>query len=161
MFTHEIVRHRLCAFSQESLRFVRPTSLNAYFPEIFLNIKDGEKRKAVADIFYETFYHLEEVQRMLVSILGMDGTKILFSEKKQLQSAMRRLMPIGLSTGIIVTTNHRNWRHLIDLRTSQGAEEEIRYVFGLIADTLIKHYPSIYQDMTLEDGTATFVHGRV
>ncbi len=158
VFTHEVVRHRLCAFSQESLRFVRPTSLKAYFPEVFKDLPDKE-RKHVDALFEGCFEELELIQKQLVSILGMDQVKRAFGDKKKLQSAMRRLMPIGMATGIIMTTNHRNWRHLIGLRTVEGAEEEIRLVFKLIADDLKKRNPAIYQDMN--STTYCFDHGRV
>lgn len=160
VFTHEIVRHRLCAFSQESLRFVRPTQLKAYFPEVFKELKDPE-RKHVEALFEGCFEELEGIQRQLVAVLGMDEVKRAFGDKKKLQSAMRRLMPIGMATGIIVTTNHRNWRHLIAMRTAKGAEEEIRLVFRLIADDLLSRYPALYQDMTEDDGEYSFEHGRV
>jgi len=70
-------------------------------------------------------------------------------------------MPIGLSTGIIVTTNHRNWRHLITMRTAAGAEEEIRLVFLEVANQMADLYPAIYQDMFNEDGEVIFKFGRV
>lgn len=160
VFTHEIVRHRLCAFSQESLRFVRPTSLRAYFPEVFKDLPEPA-RKHVAALFDGCFEELEGIQRQLVAILGMDQVTRHFGDKKKLQSAMRRLMPIGMATGIIVTTNHRNWRHLVAMRTAKGAEEEIRLVFKLIADDLLSRYPALYQDMTENGGEYSFEHGRV
>lgn len=149
--THELVRHRLCNFSQESLRFVRPTSLNMYFPDIFADLPETE-RDLVANLFQITVENLEEVQRMLVDVLGMDDTSKLFADKKKLQSAMRRLMPIGMTTGIIVTSNHRNWRHMLEMRTSIHAEEEIREVFCQIAIILADKYPAIYQDMYAGEG---------
>lgn len=183
VFTHEVVRHRLCNFSQESLRFVRPTSLNAYFPDIFKDLPndvlteeqlDGDLatvfregatiKQAVGMLFEQTFRDLEKVQRHLVTILGMDGTSKLFGDKKLLQSAMRRLMPIGMTTAIIVTTNHRNWRHLVQMRTAPGAEEEIRKVFFMIAEDLLQRYPAIYQDMRFNRRPSlyavTFDYGR-
>lgn len=160
VFTHEVVRHRLCAFSQESLRFVRPTSLKAYFPEVFRHLPN-QKREYVEALFKCCFEELERVQRQLVAALGMDEVKRSFSDKKKLQSAMRRLMPIGMATGIIVTTNHRNWRHLIAMRTAKGAEEEIRVVFRLIAEDLRSRHPALYQDMVKDDGEYSFEHGRV
>ncbi len=162
VFTHEIVRHRLCAFSQESLRFVRPTSLDAYFPEVFNDIKDPLTKKEVEYIFVATIESLEDTQRALVEALGMDEVTRTFGDKKKLQSAMRRLMPIGLATGIIVTTNHRNWRHLIALRTAKGAEEELRLAFSHVATELLWRYPAIYQDMKKnEDEEFVFDFGRV
>ena len=159
--THEIVRHRLCAFSQESLRFVRPTSLRAYFPEVFQDLPEPA-RKQVSALFEGCFEELEIIQKHLVEVLGMDQVTRAFGDKKKLQSAMRRLMPIGMATGIIITTNHRNWRHLIAMRTAQGAEEEIRLVFSLIADDLAVSYPALYQDMRIsKDGEYSFEYGRV
>lgn len=183
VFTHEVVRHRLCAFSQESLRFVRPTSLDAYFPDVFEDLPDtlltqpqinnlfslldthvtpSTIKGAVEAVFKSTIINLEDVQKYLVEILGMNDTSRLFGDKKKLQSAMRRLMPIGLATGIIVTTNHRNWRHLIALRTAKGAEEEIRLAFSRVAEDLLWRYPAIYQDMKKnENEEFVFDFGRV
>ncbi len=164
VFTHEIVRHRLCAFSQESLRFVRLTDLKAYYPDSFANLPEGPKQ-AVHSIFQETFETLEEVQRELAMVLKLDDLKD-FNQKKLLTSAMRRLAPIGLATTIIVTTNHRNWRHLISMRTSSAAEEEIRYVMYDLGIQLKEGNPAIYQDMysTPQDRgepVLAFNHGRV
>lgn len=161
VFSHEVVRHRLCAFSQESLRFVRPTSLRAYFPDVFKDMPNGSEKRQVQALFEGCFKELEDIQRHLVNLLGMDTVKRTFGDKKKLQSAMRRLMPIGMATGIIMTTNHRNWRHLIALRTVESAEEEIRKVFGLIAKDLLSRYPALYQDMNEKDGEYSFEHGRV
>ena len=140
-------------------------SLNAYFPDVFRNlpnepikesISDGQGnywnppqtiRGIVEEVFEATFEELESTQQNLVDILGMDEVKRAFGDKKKLQSAMRRLMPIGMSTGIVVTSNHRNWRHMIQMRTDRHAEEEIRKVFALIAADLQDRYPALYQDM--------------
>jgi len=162
VFTHEVVRHRLCNFSQESLRFVRPTSLDAYFPDVYYDHLDESEAARVKVAFIDAFEKLESFQRVLIRICGMDKEGLPFGIKKLLQSANRRLMPIGMSTGIIVTSNHRNWRHLIEMRTADFAEEEIRIVFGQIAKDLKEMFPSIYQDMIIGDDKAiTFEHGRV
>lgn len=162
VFTHEVVRHRLCNFSQESLRFVRPTSLDAYFPDIYYDHLDESEAARIKVAFVDAFEKLEAFQRVLIRICGMDKEGLPFGIKKLLQSANRRLMPIGMSTGIIVTSNHRNWRHLIEMRTADFAEEEIKIVFGQIARDLKNMFPSIYQDMIIGDDKAiTFEHGRV
>ena len=164
VFTHEIVRHRLCNFSQESLRFVRPTSLNMYFPDVFDDLSEPF-RAAVKALFEDTVEHLEGIQGKLVKLLGMDVVGKAFGDKKKLQSAMRRLMPIGMCTGIVVTANLRNWRHLIALRTNRHAEEEIRKAFSQVAEILGDRYMAVFQDMHFEpfDGINefTFKFGRV
>ncbi len=158
VFTHEIVRHRLCAFSQESLRFVRLTDLKGWIPKSLKH--DAE----YTDMFEHVFEFLEGIQKDLAKNLDLDNQP--FSVKKKLTSAMRRLAPIGLATMIIVTTNHRNWRHLISMRTASHAEEEIRLVVALIAEILQQRYPNIYQDMFENDRVDdvpeySFKYGRV
>ncbi len=158
VFTHEIVRHRLCAFSQESLRYVRLTELKGWIPG---SLDDDDFYPTA---FMKVFRFLENIQHDLANAFNLNSRP--FNEKKKLTSAMRRLAPIGLATTIIVTTNHRNWRHLIAMRTSEHAEEEIRLVMAAIAESLADRYPNIYQDMYTDktvDGVAEyqFRHGRV
>ena len=153
VFTHEVVRHRLCAFSQESLRYVRLSEINYRLPTAF-------EGTAIEGIFQETIELLEKVQKSLAEISNIEGLE--FEVKKKLTSAFRRLAPIGLATNIIVTTNHRNWRHMIELRTAPGAEEEIKEVFLGVAYTLRQHFPNIYQDMYEEgNGVVKFGNGRI
>lgn len=147
VFTHEVVRHRNANYSQESLRFVRLTELEAMFPAVFANHPQAVKLR---EMFQKTFEYLEDRQLQLANLLDLDNLKN-FSEKKMLTSAMRRMAPIGLATSIIMTTNHRDWRHIIEMRTSRHAEEEIRLVFGQIFRHLYLKYPNIYQDASMEE----------
>ncbi len=158
--THELVRHRLCNFSQESLRFVRPTSLDAYFPNVFNDLSDGHAIKTRA-LMRQTFEYLEDIQSQLVDILGMSTVKRAFSDKKKLQSAFRRMMPIGMCTNIVVTSNHRNWRHMIEMSASEHSEEEIKYIFDRIAFKLHLQFPNLYQDMDSDGDSITFENSKI
>jgi thymidylate synthase (FAD) len=145
VFTHELVRHRPgMAYSQESLRFVRLDKLKAWFPQDF---QDHPKCDVLHDLVKETFEYLENVQEKLTKLLELNNPDLPFSEKKKLTSACRRLAPIGLATHIIATGNHRIWKHIIQMRTSEHAESEIRQVFDDVAYQLCTNYPHIYQDM--------------
>ena len=64
---------------------------------------------------------------------------------------MRRLAPIGLATNIGWSTNIRNLRHVIEMRTSPGAEEEIRLVFAKVAEIAINRWPNLFSDYTSYD----------
>lgn len=145
--THEIVRHRICSFSQESMRFVRPTDLSTLFPQVYTDHLPAEKAQQVKDLFRETVEHLEGVQGALIDICGMDDPDLSFKVKKLFQSANRRLIHDGQTTGIITTHNHRTARFIIQQRTSMGAEEEVRYIYAQVAHILEKEYPALYQDM--------------
>jgi thymidylate synthase (FAD) len=147
VFTHEIVRHRAgTAFSQESLRYVRLDNLAFWFPEA---VKGNKKALAK---YNEVVGFLESVQRDLAAVFDIQNIKD-FTSKKKLTSTFRRLAPIGLGTTIMVTGNLRAWRHIIAMRTNEGAEEEIRTVIGEVARILKNEYPNVFQDMTCDEKT--------
>ena len=166
VFTHELVRHRLASFSQESLRYVRLTDLGAYWPEAFgeevvrqivnaLKHSDASWDEAETDVeqmleqsrdlFRGFFEHAEHVQSALAELFQLDDLTD-FDLKKRITSAMRRCAPIGLTTAVIMTANLREWRHVVELRTSEHAEEEIRKVIGLVASDLRELYPSAMKE---------------
>lgn len=66
-------------------------------------------------------------------------------------SALRRLAPIGLSTDILWTANVRTLRHVIEMRTAPGAEEELRLVFDQVAETMRVEAPHLFQDFERRD----------
>jgi len=144
VFTHELVRHRAgTAMSQESLRYVRLTDLSFWVPQI-IDKHDNEKGEG-RSLMLNTVIYLEEVQKKLAEIYGIEDIKN-FGLKKKLTSAFRRVAPIGLGTAIMWTMNLRAARHLIQIRTSRHAEEEIRMVFDQVAQTLVEKYPNMFQD---------------
>lgn len=156
VFTHEMVRHRLSSFSQESMRFVRPTALSTIFPQVYTDHLDAGKAAQVKKLFEKVYTDIEQIQQELVDLIGMDDPEMNFAVKKLFQSANRRLIPDGVTTGILVTANHRSWRHMIELRTSMAAEEEIRYVFAAVAEMMSAMYPNIYQDMEALGNTSIY-----
>jgi thymidylate synthase (FAD) len=146
VFTHEIIRHRAgSAFSQESLRYVRLTDIGFRVPPAL-----DPLRERVLSIVEQ----LEEFQRTAAAELGIDAEGVPFHVKKEVTSALRRLAPIGLSTDIIWTANVRTLRHVIEMRTAAGAEEELRLVFDAIARIMHAEAPGLFQDFTrTEDGS--------
>lgn len=162
ILTHEIVRHRAgVAVSQESGRYVRVDSIKYYYPDalktdFLAQIADeigrnpDELAEDVEVAFGEAFDTIEEVIYNLENtILRLDRLKN-FDAKKKLQSAIRRVAPNGMATSIIVTANHRAWRHITSMRTAGPAEEEIRMVQHVLFEKLRVLHPAIYQDAVVE-----------
>ena len=83
--------------------------------------------------------------------LGIDEEGVPFHVKKEVTSALRRLAPIGLSTDIIWTANARTLRHVIEMRTAEGAEEELRLVFDKVARIMQAEAPGLFQDFVRQD----------
>src|SRR5262245_4075996 len=138
VFTHELVRHRAgVAISQESLRYVRLTDLGFRIPEVL----ESKREQIVALV-----ENLEEFQVEAAADLGLDDEGVPFHVKKEVTSALRRLAPLGLSTSIMWTANVRTLRHVLDMRTAPGAEEEIRYVFNLVGKIMLDECPLLFQD---------------
>jgi len=149
VFTHELVRHRIgVAISQESLRFVRLNKLRFWIPSCFKNYPDSRKREEIINLIIETVEYLENVQLKMAKILDLDKEK--FETKKKFTSAMRRVAPIGLATTIGWSVNMRALRNIIEQRTAPQAEEEIRLVFGLIAEKVKKKFPNVFGDYEIE-----------
>jgi thymidylate synthase (FAD) len=144
IFTHELTRHRAgSAFSQESLRFVRIDDIGFRIPESMESL-----RPQIISIL-ET---LEEFQIGAAEHFKLDEPGVPFHTKKEITSAMRRLAPEGISTMIIWTANVRTLRHVIQMRTDTGAEEELRYVFNLIGEIMREEAPLLFADFVVEDG---------
>jgi thymidylate synthase ThyX len=152
--THELVRHRAgSAFSQESLRYVRLTDIGFRVPPALEPVRDR-----VLSIVEQ----LEELQADAAATLGLDDDGVPFGVKKEVTSALRRLAPIGLSTDIIWTANARTLRHVIEMRTAAGAEEELRLVFGRIAELMRREAPGLFQDFRHRgDGTWVAEHRKI
>lgn len=108
-----------------------------------------EDEKAV-EIFAKTFEELEKLQLQLAEHFKLDEEGTQFSVKKEITSAMRRLAPIGLATTIGWSANPRTLRWVLEMRTAPDAEEEIRFVFGKVGDILLKRYPNLFGDFTVE-----------
>jgi len=143
VFTHEIVRHRAgTAMSQESLRYVRLDHLKFNMPP------EIQARPDIEEKAYEVLLALEEFQRYLAREFDIDS--LGFEEKKRLTSSFRRFAPIGLATTIAFTANVRAWRHMIEMRTSRHAEQEIRLVFDEVASRFSSEMPLLFGDFSRE-----------
>lgn len=157
--SHELVRHRAgTAISQESGRYVRPTSLKVVLPETPSvvssepHLEAAQTRAIVRRVLGQIESRLFEVNNLI------EWDNLPFSEKKALTSWLRRMLPNGQATSLVWTANVRTLRHVIELRTAEGAEEEIREVFGQIARIVYEQSPLLFQDLQNEGDAYWFVH---
>ncbi|HVC23436.1 MAG TPA: FAD-dependent thymidylate synthase [Candidatus Dormibacteraeota bacterium] len=141
--THEIVRHRAgAAYSQESLRYVRLVDIGFRVPPALEPLKQQ---------CIELVEKLEEFQVSAAQALHIDEKGIPFHVKKEVTSALRRLAPIGVSTDLIMTMNLRTLRHVVEMRTDPGAEEELRLIFGRIGEIMVEESSGVFQDFECSD----------
>ena len=154
--THELVRHRAgTAFSQTSGRYVRSDGIDMYLPDELAVYPE-----AVA-VFQRANEQMEDNLAELVKVTGIE-TMTNFGLKKRLTSAFRRILGNGQANHLVMTANHRAWRHVIEMRTSVHAEEEIRVIMSDVAQQLKDKFPTIYGDMSLNNvGEWVFAHSKV
>ncbi|MCX7882644.1 MAG: FAD-dependent thymidylate synthase [Brevinematales bacterium] len=123
--SHQLVRHRLASFSQQSQRYVEEKGF-AYVtpPEI------AQHPEALA--YYQSLMStLQQAYEKLVSL----GIK---------REDARFLLPNATHTALSVTANFREWLHIIDMRVSPHAQWEIRDLLILIWKELYTIAPVVF-----------------
>jgi thymidylate synthase (FAD) len=131
--THEIVRHRLFAFTQESTRFV---NYEKKIPPSFVrpDFSGCRQPESAARAWEEAIDIAENQYRNLLA----------HGAAPQLA---RSVFPNSLASRLIVTGNLRNWRHFFLMRTSKEAHPQMREVtIPLLAEFKAK-IPILYEDI--------------
>ena len=126
--SHQLVRHRHIAISQQSTRYVDSKDLEVIKPPSL------EKGSESYNIWLSA---VEKIEQNYNSLLTESGQK----------DTARAILPLCTKTELVITANAREWRHIIAQRSSQQAHENIRCLSKLILDELCKHYPVIFEDL--------------
>lgn len=157
VFTAEMNRHRAgWAISEGSLRFIRFDENIPYWLPTSLRPNDSddkdlaERKEATRNIFARAFAMQEDFYGDLLRVWDMDNSDKNFHYKKVVTSCLRRIVGMGVATGGVWSGNIRALRHVISMRTTEGAEEEIFHVFGRIADDIINREPLMFGDFEQE-----------
>lgn len=132
--SHEIVRHRIASYSQESTRYCN-YSANKFGKEITV-IKPlfWEEGSVEYDTWYNAMQRSEQTYIKLVQM----GAK---------PQEARSILPNSLKTEIVVTMNLREWRHFFKLRTAINAHPQMREVAYMALEKLKKEIPIIFDDI--------------
>jgi thymidylate synthase (FAD) len=146
IITHELVRHRAgTAISQESMRYVRLDEIPMWIPEW------AQEDDTVMWLVRRHLQQSEQLVADLANYFELDAPKVPFAEKKAKTSFTRRFAPSGHATSMTWTANVRALRHVIETRTATGAEEEIRIVFGKVAEIMVAEAPLLFGDFERQD----------
>ena len=132
--THEIVRHRIASYSQESTRYCN-----------YSNEKFGNELT-----FIRPFYWKDDPAKMGVWTNAMQWIEEDYMELIRLGATpqeARAVLPNSLKTEIIVTMNLREWRHFFKLRTSPAAHPQMREVAVPLLETFKHVIPIVFDDI--------------
>jgi thymidylate synthase (FAD) len=134
--THQLVRHRLCAFTQQSQRYVNERLFRYIEPESIRNDKRA----------HELFHAFMEDSKKTYARLQELGIK---------NEDARFVLPNAVESQLVVSANIREWRHVIDLRARPSSQWEIRAAAIEILRLLKKHIPSAFEDIVIDEGGKT------
>lgn len=144
--SHELVRHRIASFAQESTRFVN-YSLDKFGNEInIIDINGGinldNKMKNIdaldiADIVYEWRMAMQDAEKHYMKMIELGATPQI----------ARSVLPNSTKTEITITANYREWRNFFKLRTAPAAHPSMREVTIPLLKELKNRLPIIFDDI--------------
>jgi len=129
--THEIVRHRLFSFTQESTRFV---NYEKKMPPSFILPSELEKNTEAVGVWTNAIISLE----MAYKWLTLNGLA---------PQIARSVFPNALASRIIITGNLRNWRHFLIMRTTREAHPQMREVTIPLLAEFKEKIPILFEDI--------------
>ena len=144
--THELVRHRAgFAYSQLSQRYVDESHAAFVVPPAI-----------IGDDALETIWRaqIEGAQRSYVALVEQLMGRYSWVDdrvhrRKMAREAARGVLPNSTETKIVVTGNARAWRTMLELRTSEGAELEIRRAAIAVLRLLQAEAPGFFSDFEI------------
>lgn len=167
VFTGEMNRHRAgVGISERSMRYVRYDKISFWMPECFRDAENDTVEVAVKkmrsrDNLQMQFKLQEDMMREFEDIWKDELAGGNFHMKKVLTSAFRRGIGMGIATGGVWTLNARALRHILALRTAEGAEEEIVHVCMKIGRHMIETVPELFGDFNEQNGSLVPAYWKV
>lgn len=153
--THEIVRHRLFSYAQESTRYCNYKSGVTFIIPPWIDVIQGE---------YKTYWDGGRIQCDIRSSDKPDTTSIwiaqVASSELRYQSLIdrrwspqqaRSVLPNALKTELVITGNLREWMHFFELRTAKAAHPQMQEVANMLLKDIRTLIPVIFDKIGQND----------
>ena len=145
--SHELVRHRLASYSQESTRycnyskkgmqFIQPSWISDEELEKELNLKSGDPIPHEQMSTHIWYVHCEEAELRYNNLISECGWT---------PQQARAILPNCLKTEIVMTANFREWLHFLELRTSPQTHPDMQVIAKMIGNKLHELVPCIFKN---------------
>jgi len=162
-FTHELVRHRLASFSQESTRYCNynKKGLDFIIPT-WMNLTSGNYKDVVDDSFlasYHRIYCNDEIfygnndesnideWSFINYLLEVEDLYNHYIKNGRSPQEARAILPNCLKTTIVMTANLREWKLVLKLRTDKSAHPEMRQIMCPLLEELKGKVPVIFDQI--------------
>lgn len=136
--THEIIRHRIASYSQESTRYCN-----------YSQDKFGNELTFIRPCFWDE--DSENYELWKTSMLDIEKNYFKLIDRGVTPQQARSILPNSLKTEIYITMNLREWRHFLKLRTSKAAHPQMRQVAIMIFDIFKEKLPVLFDDIDIEE----------
>lgn len=132
--SHELVRHRLASFNQESTRYCN-----------YSKDKFGNEITVVKPIMLD-----ENSMEYYIWVKQCESAEKAYFDMLDLgvrPETARSVLPTSLSTTIDIQANLREWYHIFNLRIDRNAHPDMRYMMHGVLMELTQDYPEIFYDL--------------
>lgn len=127
--SHELVRHRLASFAQESTRYCNYKDKDVEF------VKPSAELDADSMNVWSS--HMQECEVAYNKLI-----KAGYSPQ-----VARAVLPNSLATDLVVTANLREWRTIFKFRCAKDAHPDMRYIMIRLLNDMYKLFPPVFEDI--------------
>lgn len=136
--SHELVRHRIASFAQESTRYCN-----------YSKDKHGGEITFIKPCFFEE--NSDKYNRWCSAMICCEKLYTLLLKDGATPQEARSVLPNSTKTEITITANYREWRNFFKLRTAKAAHPQMREVTVPLLTELKKRLPIIFDDIEVEE----------
>lgn len=134
--SHEIVRHRIASYSQESTRYCN------YGAEKF-----GSELTFISPFFWEDEEHQTEYEIWKKAMQSAEDSYFSLLARGAKPEEARSVLPNSLKTELIMTMNLREWRHFFKMRASKYAHPQMKQIAGGLLKEFKDRLPIVFDDI--------------
>lgn len=132
--SHELVRHRIASYTQESTRYCN-----------YSKDKFGNELTFIRPLFWEE--NSEYYNRWLASMQCAETTYLNMIQSGAQPQQARSVLPNSLKTSIVVTMNIRSWRNFFKLRTAKTAHPQMIEIASMMLKEFKNVMPVLFDDI--------------
>lgn len=133
--SHEFVRHRLCSFTQESTRYCDYSDTKKYPDGIIFVRPAGISEKSPA------------YNKWIQACQDAEFWYLELRKEKVAPEDARDVLPTCVGTTLFITTNLREWRHILRLRNAADALPKFRDMMQRLSEEFDYRIPIIFEDV--------------
>lgn len=149
--SHEIVRHRLASYNQESTRYCDYEGGHTAFV-----IPPWLPAEVTPGVYEDRFQSVRNSPPHMIWLHCVSDAERHYQELRDAgwrPEQARSILPNSLKTELVMTANLREWRHFFKLRCAPAAHPQMREVALLLLADMKARIPIVFDDLTFKEST--------